>query len=618
VIQRTNWTNYTGTSGGTAPVAFNIAGTLDNISSPMVAASSGEVVFLTGTDFDQSTTNKVQITSGGNVFASGIGRAAVSNTTQVNAVVISPTRLSFVMPKVKLPTGQTQLASTVQVLSTTGVLSEPVAFNYIPKKLSQKIALTGLPNSTNLTVGTAISGTLAPLGAIPTITATSSTCSATVDENGAVAINPIAKGSCTVTIAAPATPGYSAATSKVLKYTVAGLSQTLTFADPADRSWSPEPFDLVASSSRDLPVTFTTTTSTVCSISGTELTMLKAGVCSVRATSIGNATTESALPITQSFTITKANRTAGFEVSLNNVAEDGTETPVTLDASSMLASGSSVTVAIGLDPVDVPVTLSAREGTVLFTVAPADDSAGRCVADPGVEESLEGAITLTNLGSCKVTITQPADTRYNAGESVVVWINTISRTGEVEDVEQDLGDGDASEEDTDTNVSDPDTEDAVAIELPSTGGRFDFGGNVGLVYTAATGKLTLTTRTQFVGTFKVVMTSPDASKKWFRVQTIVKKKKVMVDSNTCTLTLTVKKDAKLKKSVLRTIGAGCTLSVSGKAALTESTIQKIKIAYVFNRAYAKTGLNYQGTSRNKVRILAKVKRTLVLKVGSAN
>jgi hypothetical protein len=254
----------------------------------------------------------------------------------------------------------------------------------------------------------------------------------------------------------------------------------------------------------------------------------------------------------------------------------------------------------------------------LFTVASADDNAGRCIADSGVEGSTEGVITLTNLGSCKVTITQPADTRYNAGESVVVWINTISRTGEVEDVEQDLGDGDASEEDTDTNVSDPDTEDAVAIELPSTGGRFDFGGNVGLVYTAATGKLTLTTRTQFVGTFKVVMTSPDASKKWFKVQKIVKKKKVMVDTNSCTLTLSLKKNTKLKTMVLRTIGSGCTLSTSGKAALTESTIQKIKIAYVFNRAYAKTGLNYQGSSRNKVRILAKVKRTLILKVGSAN
>ncbi len=618
VTQRTNWTNYTGISEGTAPVAFNIAGTLENISSPLVAASSGEVVVLEGSDFDQSTTNKVRVSTGINANASSIGRAAVTKTMDVAAVVISPTRLSFAMPKVTMPSGQTQLASTVQVLSTTGVLSEPVAFNYIPKKLTQKIALTGLPTSTKLTVGTAINATLAPLGAIPRISSTSSTCSATLDENGAVAITPTAKGACTVTIAAPATPGYSAATSKVLKYTVSGLSQAITFADPADRTWSPEPFDLVASSSRDLPVTFTTTTSTVCSISGTELTMLKAGVCSVRATSVGNTTTEAALPITQSFTITKANRTAGFEVSLNSVAEDGAETPVTLDASSMLASGANVTVAIGMDPLDAPVTLSAREGTVLFTVASADDNAGRCIADSGVEGSTEGVITLTNLGSCKVTITQPADTRYNAGESVVVWINTISRTGEVEDVEQDLGDGDASEEDTDTNVSDPDTEDAVAIELPSTGGRFDFGGNVGLVYTAATGKLTLTTRTQFVGTFKVVMTSPDASKKWFKVQKIVKKKKVMVDTNSCTLTLSLKKNTKLKTMVLRTIGSGCTLSTSGKAALTESTIQKIKIAYVFNRAYAKTGLNYQGTSRNKVRILAKVKRTLILKVGSAN
>ena len=618
VIQRSNWTNYTGTSGGTAPVAFNIAGTLENISSPMVAASSGEVVFLTGTDFDQSTTNKVQISTGTNVGGSSVGRAAVTSTLDVTALVLSPTRLSFVMPKVKIPTGQTQLASTVRVLSTTGVLSEPVAFNFIPKKLAQTVAVSGLPTGNRLVVGTAISGVLAPLGAIPTVAATAGICSAAINENGGVAITPIAKGSCTVTISAPATPGYTAAAPKVFKYTVAGLSQAITFADPADRTWSATPIELDAASDRALPIVFSTTTGTVCSINGHSLTMLKAGVCTIRASAVGATTIEAALPVTHSFTISKANRTTGFAVTTNSVAEDGTETPVTLDATSLTASVANVSVAIGVDPVDVPVTLSARQGAVLFTVAPADDSAGRCVADPGVEESLEGVITLTNLGSCKVTITQPADTRYNAGESVVVWINTISRTGEVEDVEQDLGDGDASEEDTDTNVSDPDTEDAVAIELPSTGGRFDFGGNVGLVYTAATGKLTLTTRTQFVGTFKVVMTSPDASKKWFKVQKIVKKKKVMVDTNSCTLTLSLKKNTKLKTMVLRTIGSGCTLSTSGKAALTESTIQKIKIAYVFNRAYAKTGLNYQGTSRNKVRILAKVKRTLVLKVGSAN
>ena len=618
VIQRTNWTNYTGTSEGTAPVAFNIAGALVNLSSPMVAATSGEVVFLTGTDFDQSTTNKVRISTGTSVNSSSIGRVNVTNTIDVPAVVVSPTRLSFLMPKVKIPTGQTQLASTVRVLSTSGVLSEPLSFNFIPKKLAQTVSLAGLPAGNVLVVGTPINGTLAPLGAIPTVAATAGICSATISENGAVEISPLAKGACTVTISAPATPGYSAAAPKVFKYTVAGQSHAVTFADPADRPWSAAPMNLTATSDRNLPVVFTTDTSAICSVSGSTLTMLKAGVCTIRASSVGTSSIEAALPITQSFTITKANRTTGFAVTTNSVAEDGTETPVTLDGSSLTASVANVSVAIGLDPVDVPVTLSARQGTVLFTVAPADDSAGRCVADSGVEDSLEGVITLTNLGSCKVTIIQPADDRFNAGESVVVWINAVARTGEPEEPEQDRGDGEAAEEDTDSNVADPDSETAVAINLSSAGGTFDFGGQVGLNYDPVKGLLTMNTRTMFVGTFRVVMTSPDASKKWFRVQTIVKKKKVMVDSNACTLTLAVKKDAKLKKSVLRTIGSGCTLSVSGKAALTESTIQKIKIAYVFNRAYAKTGLNFQGTSRNKVRILAKVKRTLVLKVGSAN
>jgi hypothetical protein len=84
------------------------------------------------------------------------------------------------------------------------------------------------------------------------------------------------------------------------------------------------------------------------------------------------------------------------------------------------------------------------------------------------------------------------------------------------------------------------------------------------------------------------------------------------------LTLKVKKDTKLKKNVLRTIGAGCTLNATGKAALTAEGVQKLKISYVFNRAYAKTGLNYMGTSKAKTRILTKIKRTIVLKVGEAS
>jgi hypothetical protein len=611
VIQRTNWTNYTGNVGGTAPVAFNIAGNLENISSPVVAASSGEVVFLTGSDFDQSTTNKVQISTTTNVFSSSIGRAAVSNVKEVNAVVISPTRLSFVMPKVTLAAGQTQLASTVRILSTTGVLSEPVSFNYVPKKLTQTISVTGLPVSPNLVVGTPVNGNLGALGAIPTATGTANICSATIGENGALSISPLAKGKCVVTVQAPATPGYNAATAKKLNFTVLGVAQTISFAAPANRAWSDESFDVEATASSELPVTLTSSTPLVCSISEESVSMLKAGVCTLKAVQAGNTGFEPAVAVTQSFTIAKANRSANLVATIKNLSTDGSEQDVVVSSENAAPTQANVPVAIGTDPLDRSVTLSQREGTVLFTVDAADDAAGRCIADPGTSDSLEGLITVTDLGSCKVTISQPADERYNAGASVVLWLNASALNPEAEQPEsEDVGDGEVSADDTDTTSADPDTDPAVSINLPAIGGTFDVGGDVGIIYNPLKNLLSINTKTAFVGTFKVTMTSPSASQKWF---TVAKK-----PASTCVLTLAVKKDVKLKKSVVRVIGAGCTLNATGKAALTAVGVQKLKISYVFSRAYAKTGLNYMGTSKAKTRILAKVKRTIVLKVGAVS
>lgn len=606
---RHNWTNYTGTAGGTAPVAFNIAGRLDNISSPIVAASSGEPVIINGTDFDQTKTNQVEITTASAVLPARLGVAAVTTAVKtVPAVVISPTKLSFVVPKITLPTGRTQLSATVRVLSTTGVRSEPVAFNYVPKKLAQTIAVTGLPPSPNLVVGTAVNGNLGALGALPTATATANICSAAIGDNGALRITPIAKGKCVVTIQAPATPGYTAAAAKVLTFTVLGVSQTITFADPADRVWSDESFALPVTAGSNLPVAVTSTTPLICSVAALEVTMLKSGVCTLKATQSGSAGFEAAAPVTQSFTITKANRSANLTATIQSLANDGTEADVVIAASPSAPTQANVTVAIGTDPLDRVVTLSQREGTVVFTVDAADDAAGRCVADAGIDPSLEGVITLTDLGSCKVTISQLADDRFNAGVSVVIWINSVAINSNVtvpEDV--DTGDAVASNEDTDSTPADPDTDPAVALSLPSTGGTFDVGGDVGIGYKPTTGVLSINTKTAFVGTFKVTMTSPAANKKWF---TVSKK-----PAASCVLTLTVKKDAKLKKSVVRLIGPGCVLSAEGKAALTAVGIQKVKIAYVFNRAYAKTGLAYMGTAKAKTRILTKIKRTIVLNVG---
>jgi hypothetical protein len=606
---RRNWTNYTGTDSGTTPVAFNIAGQLQTISSPIVAAGSGEPIVLTGTDFDQSKTNRVEITTSTGIFTAGIGRAAVAESIKtVPAVVISPTQISFTVPKVTLPAGVTQLAAQVRVLSTTGVRSGALSFNYIPKKLTQTVALNGLPTSPNLIVGNVAVGSFAALGAIPTATGTANICSATVAQNDTLRITPLAKGKCVVTITAPATPGYTAAPPKVINYTILGATQSITLGPIASRAWSSSTFDVSASTSSNLPVRMDSLSPQVCTANGVTVTMLKSGVCSLKASQAGNNSTEAAAPVTQNFNITKADRSQLLTATINSLSSAGVESPVVISSADTAPTQANVSVAVGSDPLDRVVTLSQREGTVVFTVDPADDQAGRCLADGGADDSTEGLITVTDLGSCKVTVTQPADDRFNAGPGLVIWISaTTLNPDAVTPSNTDVGAGQLSPEDTDNNPADPDSSPAVSINLPTNGGTFDAGDGVGIGYNPLTGLLTLNTRTNYVGTFKVTVTSPNVSKKWF---TVAKK-----PNSTCTLTLTVKKDPKLKKSVVRLVGVGCTLNNDGKAALTAAGVQKIKLSYVFNRAYAKTGFNYMGTAKAKTRVLKKVKRTIVLKVG---
>ena len=143
------------------------------------------------------------------------------------------------------------------------------------------------------------------------------------------------------------------------------------------------------------------------------------------------------------------------------------------------------------------------------------------------------------------------------------------------------------------------------------------------MYDPVAGKLNVRSRTPLVGTWTATLTGiwtnplksdGKTKKNWFKIPgKIVKKVQTYTYANVCKLTMTVKKDPKLKKKVTRIVGAGCLLSDEGKAALTEIGIQKIKVKYKRIRQYAKTGLSYVRVKGN--RVLKNMNRTWVIRVG---
>ena len=65
-------------------------------------------------------------------------------------------------------------------------------------------------------------------------------------------------------------------------------------------------FELIATADSSLPVTFTSLTPIVCTVSDTTATILSAGTCTIEAEQAGNVNFAAAAPVTQTFEITVA------------------------------------------------------------------------------------------------------------------------------------------------------------------------------------------------------------------------------------------------------------------------------------------------------------------------
>jgi hypothetical protein len=184
------------------------------------------------------------------------------------------------------------------------------------------------------------------------------------------------------------------------------IAQTITFADPADRDYSPTTFDLSPTASSTLTVTLTSSTTSICTVgSGTfTITMLKAGVCTLTANqgggTVSSQTYNAADPVTQSFTIAKATRTiamksstdAGFSQSYVSAGyANWGLTPPTMK--SLASAGDSDTKTYSLDSTST-----------------------------GCEVDADGTTRFTGAGTCKVKVSITGEKYIDAESSVISFV----------------------------------------------------------------------------------------------------------------------------------------------------------------------------------------------------
>ena len=112
------------------------------------------------------------------------------------------------------------------------------------------------------------------------------------------------------TFTTTATKGATTTASSASSASISPLaSQTITFADPIDREFSSTPFTVNPTSNSNLPVSLTSTTQDVCTVSGFDVFMQAVGTCTLATSQEGNSTYAAATGVVHSFTITAAPET---------------------------------------------------------------------------------------------------------------------------------------------------------------------------------------------------------------------------------------------------------------------------------------------------------------------
>ena len=91
-----------------------------------------------------------------------------------------------------------------------------------------------------------------------------------------------------------------------------GTAQTITFPGQSDIKLTAGPVTLGATASSSLAVTYASQTSNVCSVTGSTVTLLTTGTCTIEASQAGTATVFEAAPVSISFTVLAGDQTIEF------------------------------------------------------------------------------------------------------------------------------------------------------------------------------------------------------------------------------------------------------------------------------------------------------------------
>jgi hypothetical protein len=238
-------------------------------------------------------------------------------------------------------------------------------------------------------------GTLLTLSATASsglaVTFTSTTTSVcTVAGTPAVATF-LTSGTCTIDANQAGNSAYAAAPQVQQSFSVL-TAQTITFANPGAQTVG-APLTLMATASSGLTVTFTSATTSICTVSGTTASFIASGTCTIDANQAGNSTYAAAPQVQQSFTVngqpTFTGSGGGGTISIGPGATTGNTVTISVTPSngftgtvnlscSISPTAASDPATCGLSPSSVTISGSTTQtSTLTINTTTATSSANR-------------------------------------------------------------------------------------------------------------------------------------------------------------------------------------------------------------------------------------------------
>jgi hypothetical protein len=281
----------------------------------VVASQAGNNVFAPATPVTQSFT--VTAAAQTITFATLANRSSTQSPFTVSATATSKLAVTFTTTTPTVCTASGTNGTTITLLKggTCSVVANQAGNNiyaaapavtrsFTVTALAQAITFGTLANKTKAQSPVTVTATATSKLAVTFTSGTTAVCTAG-GTNGAT-ITLLKAGTCTIVANQAGNNVYAAAPSVSRSFTVTLPAQTITFGTLVTKVIGNAPFTVKATASSGLAVTFVSETAAVCTAGGTNgatITLHKAGICTIEAIQVGNASFAPAVAVSRSFLV---------------------------------------------------------------------------------------------------------------------------------------------------------------------------------------------------------------------------------------------------------------------------------------------------------------------------